>query len=494
MRKLQLLFFATLIHSCVSAQVHDGETMFDFTLNDVQGNSHSLYETLDEGKTVVLYCFATWDSYAWEFYQQQTLETFDANYGANGTQQCSVWRIECEPTNGSAQLMGPDSITGNSATDTFGNWLELSDLPVIDTAWIATQLGINFLPRLVIICPDRVVRYSDATSLYEMEQAVFETSCQAISIGYDPAIFSPVVERVCGSNVVDLQVVLKNLGTDTLQNVTIQISGATADASFPWSGELASYQSDTLTFSGLTLINDNPIGIAIADANDNTLNDSLEARSEVGYSQNIIKLELALDAYPDEVSWEIRNDQDSVIYTGGGYTIPYQFISAVFTLPGAGCYSFYLNDSNGDGLHGSQFGGFDGFCRLLSMNDSLNTDATLFDYDGSYNFTEVPNTASFVQIAFEAGSSLDVASTMDNQTLVYPNPANQWLRMQWEQTLNYNQLIIHDAFGRIIQDMPIMQGIQAIDLNTQDWINGMYEVTMISNLHRSSQRLMIHHN
>lgn len=493
MRKLQLLFIAILIHACVSAQVNDGDLMFDFTLNDVQGNSHSLYTTLDAGKTVVLFCFATWDSYAWEYYQQQTLENFNSIYGASGTNVCDVWRFECESGNTTAQLEGPQSIGGNISTDTYGNWIESSGIPVIDSSLIATQLGLTHLPTIVIICPDRVVRYADALPLYQLEEIVFENSCQALIAGYDPAIFSPVVDRSCGTNTVDLHVALKNLGTDTLTSATIQVSGSAEVSTFTWTGELLSYAADTITISGINLINDDPIAIAITNVNARAENDSLEARCAVGYSQLLVKLELALDAYPDEVSWEIRDDVDSVLYNGGGYTIPYQFISGVFAMPAAGCYSFYLNDSNGDGLHGSPFGGFDGFCRLLSMQDSLNVDATLFDYDGSYNFTEVPNTAAFVQVTYEAGSALNVNSTEHSAFIVYPNPTHDLVNIQWSAAIGYKRVIVHDAFGRLVHADILQQGMHQSALNTRDWKDGMYRITLISENEHHMQRVLVQH-
>jgi len=460
----------------------------------VQGNSHSLYPTLDAGKTVLIFCFATWDSYAWEYYQQQTLEAFNTLYGVEGTQLCEVWRLESEASNTGAQLLGPESITANNSTDTYGDWIVGSTIPVIDTSLIAAHIGLTHLPMLVIICPDRVVRFADALPLYQLEEIVFENSCQSLIAGYDPAIFSPVVDRSCGTNTVDLHVVLKNLGTDTLNMATIQVGGSADVVTFPWTGELLSYASDTITISAIHLTNDDPIEIAIIDLNARTTNDSIEARSSIGYSQNLIKLELALDAYPDEVSWEIRNDADSVLYNGGGYSIPYQFISGVFALPMSGCYSFYLNDSNGDGLHGSQFGGFDGFCRLLSMSDSTQIEATLFDYDGSYNFSDVPNTNAFLQVDFETGSALHVPPTFDSIANAFPNPANDKLNVRWIATSNFKRLVVHDTFGRIVHEEFIMPGIQQAELSTADWTDSIYIITLISENQHSAQRVMVQHN
>jgi hypothetical protein len=473
------------------AQIQDGELMFDFTVNDINGNSHSLYPVLDEGKTVVLFCFATWDSQSWEYYQQQTLETFAANYGPEGSNVCEVWRIESESTNSVAQLSGPASIGGNPATDTYGNWVENSNLPVIDSSLIASGIGLNYLPVIVVVCPDRIVRFADALSYYELEEAVLSNSCQTISEGYDPAIFSPVVYRSCGNDTIDLQVVIKNLGTTTLTQANIALTGGANFGPYSWSGELETYASDTLLMEGISLVNDDPIRIALIDDNVNTTNDSLQTQAALGYAQELVKLELALDNYPDEVSWEIRDDQDSVLYNGGGYDIPYEFISGVFALPASGCYSFFLYDSNGDGLHGSQYGGFDGFCKFFSMNDSLSTDAELFYYDGSYNLSETPNTPAFLQFGFEAGSSLGILNESTTRLNCFPNPADQVLHIARPSDHTFAELSITDVSGRLCHRRQLSGFETSIDVNTADWDGGIYLVTLTTPESIQTVRMMV---
>lgn len=482
-----------VLWSASSAQVSDGDILFDFTVTDIEGNSHALYPTLNEGKTVVIFCFAAWDSYAWEIYQQQTLETFHAIHGQGGSQVCEVWRFESESTNGLAQLSGPESIDGNTATDTYGNWIANSSVPLIDTSFFAEQVALNYLPFVAIVCPDRVVRFSQATAFYALEEAVFENSCQPLSEGFDPALFAPVIDRSCGSDSVDVGFVIKNLGTDTLTSVQLQLSGAVLPEIITWTGNLPAYASDTIVRSGLALISDDPLLIAVAQSNVNTTNDSLGVRSEVGYSQQLVKLELALDNYPAEVSWEIRNDIDSILFSGGGYTIPYQYISGYFLLPESGCYSFYLRDAVGDGLHGSQYGGFDGFCKLLSMYDSLNADVALFDYDGSYNFTNVPNTPSFVQIPFETGSGLNVDSDSDMGMFSYPNPAHDRLTIRLQPHVNYDALYISNAAGILIHEQMLGSSDQVVELATDALPAGLYLATLRGRGTTQRFTFLIHH-
>ncbi len=473
-------------------QISPGTVASDFTVQDITGNSYNLYNELDSGKTVLLHCFAAWDSFAWEYYQQHVLEAFNSLYGEPGNGSVAIWRVECETQNSTAQLQGPASNTGNIATDTQGDWLSASTLPLFDDSTLAAQFALPYLPVIIVICPDRIVRFANQMAIGNLANLVFQSSCPPVVPGFDPALLSVTTSRTCGNGNVDLEVVIKNLGTDTLYNATLELSGATPEQSVAWSGQLSSYQSDTLTLQELAIISDGDINLAIIDSNVNTANDSLSVRSNVGFSTQLIKLELALDAYPDEVSWEIRDETDSVIYNGGGYEVDYQYISNVFQLPSSGCYNFYLNDTRGDGLHGSQYGGFDGFCKLYSMIDSTTVEEEMFHYDGSFNFSSIENSPSFLQYSFEAGSPIGV----DDREITwnaYPMPANQKLFLQKTGSLlNYN-LFIADLAGRLVSAPVTVFGPGIIEVDVSSIPAGIYVLSLRSNLYQENFSIVVQH-
>ncbi|MFN5295923.1 MAG: T9SS type A sorting domain-containing protein, partial [Flavobacteriales bacterium] len=293
---------------------------------------------------------------------------------------------------------------------------------------------------------------------------------------------------------VDVTLVIKNLGTDTLQSLLISIGGAVADQSVEWSGSLPSYSSDTLVVSGAEILTDANIRCQIETVNLNAANDTVRVRADVGLSTQLVRLELALDAYPDDVSWEIRNETDSVLYNGGGYEVDYQYISNVFQLPTVGCYNFYLHDTNGDGLHGSQYGGFDGFCKLYSMTDSSTIEEELFFYDGSYDFSPIDNNPSFLQYTFEAGSSLQVNEQLSAQWLIYPNPANGELNINVPGAHESIKIRVVDTTGKLHLEelMPAGQYLHTIDL--QQLSNGYYILVTESKGQRTQQSFIVTHN
>ena len=488
------LLLISFFSACrVFAQLQPGAVASDFTVQDVNGITRNLYSQLDSGKTVVLHCFAAWDSYAWEYYQQQTLDAFDALYGATGNGAAAVWRVECEGTNEYAQLLGPAANTGSPSTSTQGDWISGSMLPLIDDSTLAASWDLDYVPVVVVICPDRIIRFTDQLSLGNLTNLVFQTSCPPVISGYDPALATASIQRNCGNNSADVSLVLKNLGTDTLFNTVVEVGGAVATQSIEWQGSLPSYQSDTILIVGLEIITDAPIRFAINQDNLNNQNDSLQVRSEVGYSTLLVKLELALDAYPQEVSWEIRDEADSVLYSGGGYEVDYQYISNVFMLPAQGCYSLFLNDSRGDGLHGSQYGGFDGFCKLYSMIDSTTVEEEMFHYDGSYNFSEIDNSPSFLQYAFEAGSSIGVNRERESNWMIYPMPASNAVYVQSKVGVSDYEVNVLDTFGRTMLPTVHSFAQARVNLDVTNLASGLYIVSVETSSSRRNFPILIQH-
>src|SRR5690606_8992806 len=63
-----------------------------------------------------------------------------------------------------------------------------------------------------------------------------------------------------------------------------------------------------------------------------------------------VTLSLTLDNYPEETSWTIKNQSGTTVASGGTYNgSPGATISEIKCLP-AGCYSFTIIDSYGDGM------------------------------------------------------------------------------------------------------------------------------------------------
>ena len=85
MKKLLLsvaILFGTA--TAANAQLSDGSVAPNFTVTDINGNSHTLYDYLDNGYTVIMDMSATWCPPCWSYHTAGTLEDVWMNHGPAG--------------------------------------------------------------------------------------------------------------------------------------------------------------------------------------------------------------------------------------------------------------------------------------------------------------------------------------------------------------------------------------------------------------------------
>ena len=110
-----------------------------------------------------------------------------------------------------------------------------------------------------------------------------------------------------------------------------------------------------------------------------------------GYCENTL-ININLDQYPQETTWDIQDTLGNVLISGGPYTnVPnYEPQFIVNCLP-PGELSFTIYDLYGDGLEGSLWGGQDGSYYIIQCDDTLvyGSDPA-FGYDTTHVFISAP--------------------------------------------------------------------------------------------------------
>jgi hypothetical protein len=186
---------------------------------------------------------------------------------------------------------------------------------------------------------------------------------------------------------------------------------------------LSQFESTTVTV-GTAMVTGNVV-VSVTSANDgnaanNNLNAAIAMASE---STTQVVVEMTTDEYPNEVTWEISDENGNVVASGGPYGNPAVTngqnpvdVYETHFLPSTGCYTMTMTDAYGDGMQGSQWGGTDGYVKAYGIQNGTYMTAFL-DYDGSSDYETLA-----------AGANVNETVGVEEMTStssfgVYPNPA-----------------------------------------------------------------------
>lgn len=265
MKKLLLTALATASFGlAANAQLAVGSVAPDFTLTDIDGVTHHLYNYLDSGYAVIIDVSAAWCGPCWSAHTSHVFENLTDHYGPNGTttpKKVKVIFIEGESANTTAQLHGTSSGT-STATFSQGDWVAGTNYPIIDDATQNTNYLYGGFPSFTIICRDRLVAYADAGYGSNMGQESFwmniinagcPSTAPASGSGVDAkaVAYSGSEFFICSANPT---VKFQNYSsTANITNATIKVySGSTVVATQPWTGNLAPYGVASVAVSSFT--------------------------------------------------------------------------------------------------------------------------------------------------------------------------------------------------------------------------------------------------
>src|SRR5690625_2241307 len=159
------------------------------------------------------------------------------------------------------------------------------------------------------------------------------------------------------------QIEIKNYGSSTLTSATITYDWGGATQTHNWSGSLSSGQTDLVTLPAISLTNGNYVFTATVSspngqADENPSNNSATSNFVINTNGEEVTLNVTVDCYGEDTTWEIKDDNNNVVASGGPYggQAGGTLNTYTFCLP-PGCYSFTIFDQYGDGLSGAQYQG-----------------------------------------------------------------------------------------------------------------------------------------
>lgn len=268
-------------------------------------------------------------------------------------------------------------------------------------------------------------------------------------------------------------VTISNEGADALTSVDInyQVNDESLNT-YNWTGslgygeteevELPAAAFDILDDNSLLVYTTNPNGGVDEDNTNDTIATTFNAASEVVPN---IYLYLKLDDNPGETTWELQNSAGDILYSGGPYTEPQEFIQETFEITEDDCYTFFIYDEAGDGLADPGF---------FSLRDA---DFSLF-----YENQDFANYEELVQFSINQTSVSEI--TEEDGLSIYPNPFKDYTYVNFVLNEAENvELTVYNLIGEVVytsSQQNMRSGSHKLMIDTQNFTSGVYFVNLVA--------------
>ena len=515
MKKFILFTLSAILSlSSIKAQLPDGSVAPDFTLTDLNGQSHNLYSYLDQGYTVFVDFSAVWCPPCWSYHQSGALEDLYENHGpagmsgvnSNTTDDVMVFYIEAD-ANTVANL-------GGSGGNTQGDWITGTSYPIICTDGtmnnnnVSSDYAVGYFPTIYMICPDRITtEVGQASSPYSSASV-----CPPAASNDNDARTFPYTGQTLTCGDLTPEITIQNYGLVDLTSLTIEVTvnGNTASTT-PWTGNLSTYSTQNISLPVLTglssgdivnIITSMPNGVVDADPTNNPNAYFSVTMVQTTNVYTDVTVNITTDQYPSETTWEITNSNGQAVASGGPYSTQNSAQSPVTTtLNQNECYFFSIYDSYGDGIccaygQGSFTVTDAGGTVIANGGSFLTEDGEAFetgnqvgppsswDCDGQGNCND-PGTGNGQYSSLSACQAACVVASIDESNVgisIYPSPIKNIVYIDGL----YKSAEIYDIYGKLV-----LSSDSKSTINVESLSDGIYLLNLDTKKGLISKRITI---
>lgn len=278
--------------------------------------------------------------------------------------------------------------------------------------------------------------------------------CELMSASNLPAI-------LCGEGFVSpvIQVLNKTVNPITSMEIVYNANGG-PPMFYEWTGHIEYYTNIEISLPELVfpIAPTNTINITITKVNGQTdpepSNNSVTAIINEASEVANVSLDLKTDNYSLETTWQIEDEAGTVLYYGGPYSNSNSLVEneTAFDLPVAGCYTFKIFDSHGDGMNSGN-----GFYKLYNKGE-------IFHEGGSFASIDI---IPFNNKVYDGLEDHIILGDFN----IYPNPSTGMINIENTERA---QISIHSIVGQQILKINTASTDQQIDLSKLD--NGTYMI------------------
>jgi hypothetical protein len=290
-----------------------------------------------------------------------------------------------------------------------------------------------------------------------------------------------------------------NYGSTTITQAVFSYNANGSGAStYTWTGSLPPLtESQTINLPTLSFapVASNTLNINVVSVNGSTdQNPANNTWVKTGIPLTAVvantlamQMDFTQDQYGSEDKWTLYDEvAGTTISTDGPWadlSTPGQLLhTKTFTTTSNTCYKLVVTDAYGDGTYSSTVTA----CGSYYLKSGATT--IISNPNGNYGYGENKwyKTANITGIA---APQMHISSMS-----MYPNPATSSTNIKFEMSQNENvNIIVVNALGQSVynESLSLNSGEQTINLNTENWASGLYNVSVSSPSGSTKQKLTI---